>query len=102
VLTVDSTVADVDRMHIRASSRPILVHPSSYYVGIRKRPSDELELIVTDIDGTAVPGVSIDVEIEGVLGSERRRDDANVVETQRCRLTSAAEPVTCAWIRRDL
>ena len=35
---------------------------------------------------TPVAGVPIDVAIEGVLGSERWRDDAKVIDTQRCRL----------------
>jgi len=34
VLTVDATVTDVDRQTIRASSRAILVHPASLYVGL--------------------------------------------------------------------
>jgi len=53
VVDDDATVSDVDRMHIRASSRPILVHPSAYYVGIRHKPhtTSTIELIVTDIDG---------------------------------------------------
>ncbi len=69
VLTVDATVSDVDRMTIRATSRPILVHPSDYYVGLRLKPDheDELEVVVTDIDGNAVPGVPVIVDIEGVL-----------------------------------
>lgn len=107
VLAVDATVADVDRMHIRASSRPILVHPSSYYVGLRLRPgastgATQLEAVVTDVDGRAVEGVAIDVEIDAVLGSERYRDDARVVDTQRCQLTSGPAPVTCTFTRRDL
>jgi alpha-2-macroglobulin len=104
VLTVDATVADVDRMQIRASSRPILVHPSSYYVGLRLTPrnADALEAVVTDIDGNAVAGVPIEIQIDGVLGSEAYRDDARVVDTQRCRPTSGAAPVVCAWHRRDL
>ena len=38
VLEVDATVTDLDRASIRASSRPILVHPSSYYVGLHAQP----------------------------------------------------------------
>jgi hypothetical protein len=104
VLNVDATVSDVDRMRIRASSRAILVHPSNYYVGIRARPqtSDVLELVVTDIDGNVVRGVPINVAIEGVLGSERYRDDATQVDRQGCKLASAAAPVTCSFQRRDV
>ena len=114
LLSVDSTVTDVDRMNIRASSRPILVHPSAYYVGVRQKPAreqrlllvaeteDQLELIVTDLDGAPVKGVPIKVEIEGVLGSEMERDDAKVIETQSCDLVSAATPITCGFTRKDL
>lgn len=103
VLAVDATVTDVDRMTIRASSRPILVHPSTLYVGARLQPRthDTLELIVTDIDGTPVSGVPIDVAIEAVLWSERGRDDAKVVDRQSCKLVSAAAPVTCRVQRKD-
>jgi len=103
LLEVDATVTDVDRQRIRASSRPILVHPSTLYVGTRLDPENDqqLQLIVTDIDGAAVPGVAIEVAIEGVLGSERDRDDAEVVDTQSCTLTSATKPVVCSFKRKD-
>jgi alpha-2-macroglobulin len=103
ILEVDATVTDVDRTSIRASSRPILVHPSAYYVGLRLRPQtdDALEVIVTDIDGNAAPGVGITVDIEGVLASERYRADAKVIDTQSCKLASVAAPVTCSFRRKD-
>jgi uncharacterized protein YfaS (alpha-2-macroglobulin family) len=104
VLSVDSTVTDIDRYSIRASSRPILVHPSNYYVGLRQQPghTDAVEVIVTDIDGTALAGVPVEVDVEGVLGSERWRDDAKVIDTHPCKLVSATTPVACEWKRRDL
>lgn len=104
VLEVDATVTDVDRMNIRASSRPILVHPSRYYVGIRQRPStsDQLEVIVTDLDGAPVQGVPVKVDLEGVLGSERDRNDAKVIDTQVCELVSATTAVICPWHRKDI
>ncbi len=104
ILAVDTTVTDVDRMAIRASSRPILVHPSTLYVGLRKRPGSgtALEAIVTDIDGAAVPGVAISVVLEGVLGSERDRPDTQILDTQRCQLTSAATAVVCQYKVTDV
>jgi len=104
ILEVDATVTDVDRMSIRASSRPILVHPSAYYVGLRLRPgtTDTIEAVVTDLDGNAVAGVPIEVAIEGVLGSERYRDDAVVIDRQSCNLTSATTASACPWTRKDL
>ncbi len=103
VLTVDATVTDVDRQTIRASSRPILVHPSALYVGVRLMPDTDntLQLVATDIDGNAVAGVPIDVTIEGVLGSERYRDDAKVIDTQHCKVTSGTAPGTCRFTRKD-
>jgi len=104
ILEVDATVTDVDRMSIRASSRPILVHPSSYYVGLRLQPgtTSTIEAIVTDIDGNPVAGVPVTVELEGVLGSERFRNDAKVIDTQSCKLTSAKIAVACPWKRKDI
>ncbi|MDX2086379.1 MAG: alpha-2-macroglobulin family protein [Kofleriaceae bacterium] len=103
MLTVETTVVDVDRQRIRAASRPILVHPSSYYIGLRKRSGTAtvLEAVVTDIDGEPVPGVNVDIAIEGVLGSERFRDDAKVIDTQSCKRTSATTPVPCAYTVKD-
>ena len=103
LLDVDVTVTDLDRMSIRASSRSILVHPSAYYVGIRQQPAknDVLEFVVTDIDGNTVRDVPIKVEIEGVLGSERYRDDAKVVDKQGCNIKSAPGAVICPFRRAD-
>ncbi|HEY5926433.1 MAG TPA: alpha-2-macroglobulin family protein [Kofleriaceae bacterium] len=103
VLSVDATVTDIDRQTIRASSRSILVHPSTLYVGVRSQPeaTDTLQLVATDIDGNAVANVPIEVTIEGVLGSELFRDDAQVIDTQTCKTTSATTPVTCRFTRKD-
>ncbi len=104
ILEVDSTVTDIDRTNIRASSRPILVHPSAYYVGLRGKPDTlgQLEAIVSDLDGNPVKGVPITIDLEGVLGSELHRDDAKVVDTQTCTLVSDTTPVTCPWTRKDV
>ncbi|MEO8699033.1 MAG: alpha-2-macroglobulin family protein [Kofleriaceae bacterium] len=104
VLSVDTTVTDVDRMSIRASSRSILIHPSTYYVGLRLKgdTTDVLEAVVSDLDGNAVANVPIRIDIEGVLGSERFRDDAKVVDTQSCVITSAATPATCPFKRKNI
>ncbi len=103
VLTVDATVADVDRAHIRASSHAILVHPSTLYVGLHQRPDETgLDAIVTDIDGKPVAGVPIDIAIDGTMGSERRRSDAKQTDQQTCKLTSGAAPVTCTWKSKDI
>ena len=101
VLTVDATVTDVDRQTIRASSRAILVHPASLYVGLRLMPGtfDELQVVVTDLDGTLVPDVAVDVKLEATLYSEARLGEATIRETQRCAVKSARDPVLCAYKR---
>src|SRR3569833_2908452 len=95
--SVDATVTDVDRQTIRATSRTIVVHPAALYVGMRLKPTtdDQLELVVTDIDGKPVAGVPIDVQLEATLYSEARKDDAKIRDRKRCALTSATAPVVC-------
>lgn len=102
LLAVDATVTDVDRAAIRASSRQILVHPATIYVGLRLRAGDQIEAIATTIDGAPVPGVPIAITIEGVAGRDRFRDDATVIDRQACQLTSAASPVRCPIAQRNL
>lgn len=101
VLTVDATITDLDRTSIRASSRSILVHPSALYVGLRLQPGhdDRLEAVVTDVDGNPAPDVPVQIDLQGVLGSERYRDDAKQVDQQRCTLRSARAPVVCPFKR---
>jgi alpha-2-macroglobulin len=102
-LTVDATVTDVDRMAIRTSSRGILVYPSSLYVGIRSKPArqNEIELVVTDIDGNVRPERTINVDFEGTVASERYRDNPQIVDRQSCAIKSAAAAVTCAVKPKD-
>ncbi|HEY4059946.1 MAG TPA: alpha-2-macroglobulin family protein, partial [Kofleriaceae bacterium] len=101
ILTVDTTVTDIDRMRIRASSRPIIVHPSRYYVGLHAHDEDstKVDVIVSDVDGNAVPGVNVSIDIEAVFGSERFKSDAEVKEKQHCTVTSTVEPIVCTYKR---
>jgi uncharacterized protein YfaS (alpha-2-macroglobulin family) len=103
LLQVDATVVDIDRASIRESSRPIVVHPSAYYVGIQSvsETSEELELVVTDIDGGVVDNVPIEIVVEGVEGVRASDDHPKIVDTQRFQLTSKRAPVRLAWKRRD-
>lgn len=100
----EATVMDVNRQ-AWASASTLLVHPADLYVGLRSErtfvqrgtPLD-IELIVTDVDGNAVPGRSIQVRAarlewrygRGSWGEEE-------VEVQECVIDSAAEPVTCSF-----
>src|SRR5262249_10185676 len=77
--------------------------PASLYVGVRLKPGedDTLQLVVSDIDGNLVAGVPVNVEIEGVLGSEASRDDATVIDTQHCAKKSETAPLECHFKRKD-
>ena len=70
----------------------IVVHPAALYVGMRLKPltDDELQVVVTDIDGNAVAGVPIDVQLEATLYSEARKDDAKIRDTQALRADQRA------------
>lgn len=100
----ESSVMDVNRQ-AWAASTSLLVHPADLYVGLRseryfveKGVPLEIELIVTDLEGVAVPGRTIDVSAarlgwkfeDGVWGQKE-------VDVQECALLSAAEPVTCTF-----
>ncbi|MGE0545775.1 MAG: alpha-2-macroglobulin family protein [Kofleriaceae bacterium] len=103
LLEVSAAVTDVDRIAIRDQSRPIVVHPSALYVGLRELsgPGGVLEAIVTDIDGAPVAGVDIAIDVEGVRTSSSSPDHGEVVDTQHCALKSSTAPVTCAWKRGE-
>src|SRR5262249_1879461 len=99
LLSVSATVTDIDRSTIRAQSRVIPVHRPAYYVGLRGEPEDkdQVQLVVTDVDGNAVAGVPISVELEGMLMSERWNNEPRITDTQHCDVTSAKTPVTCTF-----
>ncbi len=99
VLSVDATVTDVDRQTIRASSRKILVHPASYYVGMRLREDtrDQLQVVVSDVDGNAVPGIAVEVKLDAMLYSEGHFLDPEIHATQTCAVKSAREPAICKF-----
>ena len=99
-ITAEATVQDVNRQAWTASATSV-VHPSSLCVGLRlgrsfveaNRPL-ELDVVVTDLVGAAVPGVAIGVRAE-------RREQRQVagewrdvtVETRAIRETSGAVPL---------
>ena len=67
-VTANASVIDVNRQAWNASSS-LIVHPSSYYVGVKtKKPFVEkgkpfdLDVIGVDLDGKAVAGAKIDVK----------------------------------------
>jgi hypothetical protein len=68
---------------------------------MRSDRDDVVEAVVTDIDGNPVSGVPIQIAIRGVLGSERYRDDAQIIDTQSCRIASARTAGPLPFKRRD-
>ena len=103
-VSAQATVTDVNRQAL-SSTTSVLVHPASLYVGLRgertyvdKGDPLVIDLIVTDIDGNAVAGRELTVTTtrsEAVFenGEWTNRD----VDAQTCIVTTAADPVECAF-----
>jgi uncharacterized protein YfaS (alpha-2-macroglobulin family) len=100
----EASVMDVNRQ-AWAATTSLLVHPADLYVGLRSsrtfvRPGEplDIELIVTDLDGNAIPGRTVQVRAarlewtfrEGSWGEEE-------VEVQECSVISGTEATTCAF-----
>lgn len=100
----EGRVMDVNRQ-AWAASTSLLVHPSSYYVGLRSEryfveqgEALEIEAIVTDLDGNALAGVPITVTAARLEWKfDRGRWQQVESEPQTCTIDSALEPVTCAF-----
>ena len=100
----EATVFDVNRQ-AWSSVTNLLVHPAELYVGLRSErtfvergtPLD-IELIVTDLDGIAVPDRPIQVRAARQEWKYQGGDWGEVeVEVQECKVGSALEPVTCTF-----
>jgi alpha-2-macroglobulin len=103
-VTAQATVMDVNRQAWSASST-LLVHPANLYVGLRTErlfvEKDEplpVDIIVTDLDGNAVPGVEVRLRAARLewkyLGDTWAEDE---VASEPCRIQSAAQPVRCTF-----
>src|SRR5262249_33197076 len=103
MVAANAAVTDVNRQSF-ASNLELLVHPASLYVGIRStrqyvregEPFD-VDVIVTDIDGHAVPGRKFTITASRV---ESRFENGTWVDTdvdpQHCDATSSTKPVSCS------
>lgn len=103
-VTTAATVMDVNRQ-AWSSSASLLVHPSELYVGLRSdryfvEAGDplEVEVIVTDVDGNAVPERTVTVtaarqEWQQIKGRWQLVD----VDVQECPLVSGNEPESCSF-----
>ena len=103
-VTAQATVTDVNRQAI-ASTTSLLVHPAADYVGLRGdrtfvdqgAPLD-IEAIVTDIDGKAVPGRMLVVTATRTASVfENGAYATNQVDPQTCNVTSGTDPIMCSF-----
>ncbi len=103
-VSAQATVTDVNRQ-VWASTTNALVHPGRFYVGLASdRPFVEqgtpldVNIVVTDIDGAAVPGRSIEVTAERLawafVDGQWSEEPA---DGETCSSTSGPEPVTCTF-----
>ncbi|HKJ26068.1 MAG TPA: alpha-2-macroglobulin family protein, partial [Anaerolineales bacterium] len=103
-VTANVSVTDVNRQ-AWASATSLLVHPSDLYVGMRteryfvnRNTPIQVELIVTDLDGEAMPDTPIAVTGSRLEWKYQQGEWQEVeVERQECTVTSQAEPVNCTF-----
>ncbi len=94
-VSAQATVTDVNRQQW-SSQTEVLVHPSALYVGLRSDRAFveagtplRIQSIVTDIDGSAVPGSTLSIEaarIESNYANGRWIEE--LVDVQVCEVTS--------------
>lgn len=103
-VNAEAVVMDVNRQ-AWAASTGLLVHPSEYYVGLRSQTYFvdagkplTIEVIVTDVDGNAVPERAVAVT---AARQEWVWKDSNWVkqetDVQTCDLVSGNEPESCLF-----
>jgi hypothetical protein len=100
----EATVMDLNRQ-AWSGATSLLVHPSELYVGLRSERSFvqrsqplEIEVIVTDLEGVAVPDRRVEVRAARMEWLYRRggwREEA--VDVQECAVGSTLEPVSCTF-----
>ncbi len=103
-VVAEGTVTDVNRQ-AWAGRTSLLVHPADLYVGMRSEryfvergQPLQVDLIVTDLDGNAIPGQQIDasaVRLEWKF--ENGEWTEKEADLQECKVDSADEPVTCEF-----
>ena len=101
---VEASVQDVNRQAWTAST-DLLVHPASLYVGLRterlfveKEQPLPVDIIVTDLDGKAVPGAEVKLTAARLqwkwTGSSYEETEVN---PQPCTVKSTEKPVRCTF-----
>jgi alpha-2-macroglobulin len=103
-LRAEASVTDVNRQSWTATAM-LLVHPAAHYVGLRtprtfyrSGQAVPVDVILTDLDGKAVPGRPVAVRAERVdWVQERGTRREELRDRQDCALQSAAEPGHCTF-----
>ncbi|MDX1687859.1 MAG: alpha-2-macroglobulin family protein, partial [Candidatus Promineifilaceae bacterium] len=104
----EAAVMDVNRQ-AWAGSTNLLVHPADLYVGVRSERTFvqrgqplEIEAIVTDLDGNAIPGRTIEVRATRTEWRYNQGEWAEEeVDGQTCTVQSSAEPVACTFATQE-
>ncbi|MGB8858357.1 MAG: alpha-2-macroglobulin family protein [Ilumatobacteraceae bacterium] len=103
-ISAQATITDVNRQ-AWSSTSSMLVHAADRYVGLRSsrtfvRQGDplDIEAVITDVDGAAVSGVTVDVVAGRVESSYVDGTwTETLVDSQTCTVTSAADPIPCSF-----
>jgi uncharacterized protein YfaS (alpha-2-macroglobulin family) len=103
-VTANAAVMDVNRQ-VWSASTSMVVHSGQYYVGlsganafVRKGEPLVIDAIVTDVDGIAIVGRSLDVVAE-VLEWKRVGGEwvESPISAQTCSVTTTTQPQTCTF-----
>lgn len=103
-VSASATVTDVTRQPITGSTS-VLVHPAELYVGLKGARTFvqvgerlDLDVIVTDIDGTAVPGQTVTVQSVRLEWQFEAGSWSEVeVPAEACEVTSADQAMVCTF-----
>jgi len=103
-VSLNASVFDVNRQAWNASST-LIVHPSTYYVGVKtKKPFVEkgkpfdLDVIGVDLDGKIVAGAKIDVKAVRLEGKYKKgRYTTEELDPQTCSAVAAKDPSPCEF-----
>lgn len=107
-IEAESSVQDVNRQTFTGKTT-LLVHPSKLYVGLRSPKTFvqagenfKIETITTDIDGKAVANAPVSVTAELKDWQQEKGEWKEVtIDTQKCELKSANDPVSCNFTAKQ-
>ena len=104
-VSAEASVTDVNRQEW-ASTTSVLVHPAQLYVGLRDtstfvrsgEPLD-VDVVVTDIEGNAVAGRSVEVVAVRLESSYVNGEWTETeLDPQTCTVVSAIDPTPCSFL----